>query len=203
VIRTLLAHRGALIRGALAFLLDQQEDIEVIGELEHAFEVVPSVLANRPDVVVLDLDLLGMDALPVACGLHDEKHRCGVLILAERRRSGVLRKVVAREAPRGVGFMVKDGPPSRLVDAVRRVAAGDPYLDAELVVAALHDRNPLTQREVEVLSLAAQGGTVHEIAGKLVLSPGTVRNHVSRILAKTGARTRIEAVRIATDAGWI
>jgi len=203
VIRTLLAHNGGLVRGALAFVLDQQDDIEVVGELEHARDVVPAVLARRPDVVIADFDLLGMDGLPVACGLHLRSYRCRVLILAERRRSSVLSKILATEAPRGVGFLAKDGPPGRLVEAVRRVARGDPFVDAELVVAALHTNNPLTRREVEVLSLAAQGGPVHEIAAKLALSPGTVRNHVSRILAKTGARTRIEAVRIAGDSGWI
>jgi two-component system response regulator DesR len=202
VIRTLLAHNGGLVRGALAFELDQQDDIAVVGELDHADEVVPAVLARRPDVVVADFDLLGVDGLPVACGLH-RPHRCRVLILAERRRSSVLSKVLAAEAPRGVGFLAKDGPPGRLVEAVRRVARGEPYVDAELVVSALHTRNPLTRREVEVLSLAAQGGPVDEIAERLALSPGTVRNHVSRILAKTGARTRIEAVRIAGDSGWI
>jgi len=203
VIKTLLAHNGGLVRGALAFVLEQQDDIKVVGELEHAQDVPSAVLALRPDVVVADFDLLGMDGLPVACGLHLGPYHCRVLILAERRRSSVLSKLLATEAPRGVGFLAKDRPPGRLVEAVRRVARGDPYVDAELVVAALHTNNPLTRREVEVLSLAAQGGPVQEIAAKLALSPGTVRNHVSRILAKTGARTRIEAVRIADDSGWI
>ncbi len=175
----------------------------MVAQLEHAYEVLPAVLSRRPDVVVADFELLGVDGLPLARGLPQWPHHCRVLILAERRRSSVLGKVLAAEAPRGVGFLAKDGPPGRLVEAVRRVARGEPYVDAELVVTALHTRNPLTPREVEVLSLAAQGGPVDEIAAKLALSPGTVRNHVSRIIAKTGARTRIEAVRIAGDSGWI
>lgn len=203
MIRTLLAHNGGLVRGALAFVLEQQGDIEVVAELDRADQVVPTVLERRPDVTVVDLDLLGMDGLPVAFDLHNRLRGCRVLILAERRRSGVLSHVMATEAPKGVGFLTKDGPLARLVDAVRRVARGEPVVDPEMVVAALHTDNPLTRRERQVLSLAAKGGPVDEIAAKLALSPGTVRNHVSRIITKTGARTRIEAVRIACDAGWI
>lgn len=203
MIKTLLAHNGGLVRGALAFVLEQQDDIEVIGELDRGEEVVATILDRRPDVAIVDLDLVGLDELPVVCGLQSRQRQCRVLILAERRRSGVLGRVIATEAPAGVGFLAKDGPLSRLVDAVRQVARGEPVVDPELVVAALHVQNPLTQREVEVLSLAARGGPVDEIASKLSLSPGTVRNHVTRIISKTGARTRIEAVNIAFEAGWI
>jgi two-component system response regulator DesR len=202
VIKTLLGHNGALVRGALAFVLGKEEDIEVLAELDRGEQVVPTMLRRRPDVTVIDLDMLGVDSLPVACALNHSLPRCRMLILAERRQSAALSHVIATKAP-GVGFLAKDGPPYRLVDAVRRVARGDLVLDPELVVAALHSRSPLTQREVEVLAAAARGRPVKEIAARMCLSQGTVRNHVSRIIAKTGARSRIEAVRIASDAGWI
>jgi two-component system response regulator DesR len=108
-----------------------------------------------------------------------------------------------RARSRIVGFLGNDVPPQRVVDGVRRLARGEPVVDAELVVAALNKESPLTARETEVLEIAADGSPVVEIAARVGLSPGTVRNHLSRIAGKTGARTRIEAVRIARDAGWI
>jgi two-component system response regulator DesR len=191
-----------LVRGALAFLLGKEDDIEVLAEVDHGEQVVPVMLARRPDVTIIDLDMIGVEGLPVACALHHRLPRCRMLILVERRQSSVLSHVMATEAP-GVGFLAKDGPADRLAGAVRTVARGDMFIDPELVVAALHTRNPLTLREAQVLACAARGRPVSEIAAKLRLSPGTVRNHVSRIIAKTGARTRVDAVRIATEAGWI
>jgi two-component system response regulator DesR len=202
VIKTLLGHDSGLVRGALAFLLGKEDDIEVLAELDRGEQIVPAVLSRRPDVAIIDLDMIGLDGLPVACALPRRHPRCRVLILAERRQSGVLSHVMATGAS-GVGFLAKDGPADRLAGAVRTVARGDLFLDPELVVAALHSRNPLTPREVQVLTCAARGRPAKEIAAKLRLSPGTVRNHVSHIIAKTGARTRVEAVRIATEAGWI
>lgn len=203
MIRTLLAHDGGLVRGALAFVLQQEGDIEVVAQVDRAEEVAPAALRHRPDIAVVDLDLLGADGLPTACRLHRGLRCCRVLILADRRRSGMYRRAMAAEAPAGIGFLAKDDSPGRLVDAVRKVANRETFVDPMLVVAALDARSPLTAREAEILSLAARGVPVKEIAPKLSLSPGTVRNYVSRIIAKTGARTRIEAVRIALESGWI
>lgn len=202
MIKAMLAQRGGLVRGALAFVLSREADIEVVAEVDRAADVERTARAARPDVSVLDLDLLGVDQLNRAYGLHRSPPRCGVLILIEARRAGLLARDLARQVP-GVGFLCRDGSPDRVVDAVRRVANAEPLTDPQLVVAALCSRNPLTPRERAVLRAVAGGGPVKEVASELGLSPGTVRNHLSRIIAKSGARTRIEAVRMAEEGGWI
>jgi two-component system response regulator DesR len=208
VIRTILAHHGALIRGAIAFVLDIEDDIDVVAEADSYEEILDRALACRPDLVVLDLDLLPHAAgrsSPDPPGLWALRHAlagCQLLVLVEARRSSALGPMLAAQDS-GLGFLAKDGPPERLVAAVRKVACGEPVLDPDLVVSALRTRNPLTPRETQVLSVAASGVPVPEVADRLMLSPGTVRNHLSRVISKIGARTRIEAVKIAQDAGWI
>jgi len=202
LIRTLLAHRGSLFRGALAYVLGAEDDIEVVAETGEYGDLAGAVQVHRPKVTVLDLDLLPLEAVPGLCELGAALPGCGVLVLAEARRSGPLGPVMAGQRS-GLGFLAKDGPPDRLVSAVRSVAGGEPVLDPELVLSVLRTGRLLTRREAEVLQVAAEGVPVQEIAERLVLSTGTVRNHLSRVIGKTGARTRIEAVRIAQDAGWI
>jgi two-component system response regulator DesR len=208
VIRTLLAHEGTLIRGALAFVLGSEPDIEVVAEIGRFDQLVDAVIAYRPDVAVLDLDLLpgspgrSSDDLPGLWALHHTLPGCRMLVLTEPRRSGLIGAMMAHPTV-GLGFLATEGPPERLVAAVRKLASGEPMIDPELVVRALRLRNPLTPRETQVLSVAAEGVPVSEIADRLGLSTGTVRNHLSRVIGKTGARTRIEAVKIAQDAGWI
>lgn len=209
MIRILLAHRGGLVRGALAFVLGAEDDIEVVGQTDRFEDLVDTVLAHHPDVTVLDLDLLPGNpgrwpgGLPCLWALNHTLPGCRVLVLAEARRAAAaLGAMIARPVP-GLGFVATNGPPGRLVAGVRRAAAGEPVVDPELVVHALRTRSPLTPRETQVLCVAAAGTPVGEIAELLQMSPGTVRNHLSRVLGKTGARTRIEAVRIAQDAGWI
>jgi two-component system response regulator DesR len=199
VIRTLLALDGALVRGALAFVLTMQRDIEVVAEVERAEDVAPALRAQRPDVAVTDVTFLGTGVLS---GRNASVEPPPVLVLVDPRRPRVLGDAL-RAPGRRLGFLGNDVAPERLVDAVRRLATGGAVVDAELVVAALSRANPLTRREVEVLEIAAEGWPVLEIASKLSLSPGTVRNHLSRIVGKTGARTRIEAIRIAREEGWI
>lgn len=208
MIRAILAHRGALIRGAIAFVLDSEDDIDVVAEIGSYEEIMDTVLARRPDLAVLDLDLLPDPAgrcsaeLPGLWALHHALAGCHLLVLAEARKAVAFGPMLAAQWP-GLGFLAKDGAPERLVAAVRKVAGGEPVLDPDLVVSALRTRSPLTPREAQVLSVAAEGVPVPEVADRLMLSPGTVRNHLSRVIGKTGARTSIEAVRVAQDAGWI
>jgi len=192
VIRTLVAVDGGLVRGALSFVLSAHPDIDVVGEVGSAEEVLPLVDSHRPDVSVVDLDLIRPDDLPRACAGYEASGRGRVLVLVALRRAIQLGGRMTRHAPQ-VGFLSKDAPPERVVDGVVRLARGETVVDPDLIEAALTGTNPLTLRENEIL----------EIAGKLSLSPGTVRNHLSRILAKTGARTRVDAVRIARESGWI
>lgn len=201
VIRTLLALDGALIRGALAFVLAKQEDIDVVAELGHADDLGTAIRSTRPDVAVICGDLVQPESWrnpdPLAFG-----RQCALLVLVDSRRVAALSAALGSRTS-SVGFLGNDATPEQLVEGVRRLTRGEPVLDPDLVVAALTRTSPLTSRELEVLSIAAQGWPVAEIAAKLDLSPGTVRNHLSRITGKAGARTRIEAVRIAREAGWI
>jgi two-component system response regulator DesR len=200
LIRTLLALDGALVRGALAFVLTTQDDIDVVIELDRSEEIGPAMLSVRPDVAVVDLGLFGAET-STGCGATGE-HRCPVLVLADPRRSRALTDAL-RGQTRTIGFLGHDVDPQRVVDGVRLLFRGEPVVDADLVVAALSTENPLTVREAEILEVAAEGCPVTEIAAKLGLAAGTVRNHLSRIAGKAGARTRIEAVRIARESGWI
>lgn len=204
MIRVLLGQRGTLFRDALAVVLSAEPDLEVVAELARADDVIPVAVHKRPHVAVLDALLPGevavSDLCPVLCSTLPD---CGVLIVLDRHASPGLSRSLARLAPR-VGFIGIETPPGDLIEGVRQLARGEPVLDAELAVAALTaGENPLTERECEVLRLAVDGAPPKEIAQVLYLSAGTVRNYLSRILAKTGARTRIEAIRIARDAGWI
>jgi two-component system, NarL family, response regulator DesR len=203
LIRVALAKGGALTRSAMVALLRQEEDIDVVAEAGHGAEALVVVGRHRPDVVVLDADLPATDWRSLCPELCRMAPGCQVLMLIDARRSGPMAQTFPSWAPR-VGFVVNEAPPGRLVDAIRRMAGGEQFLDPELAVAALvAPDNPFTARELEVLRLAAEGAPVNEIASELCLALGTVRNHWSRIVTKTGARTRIEAIRIAQEAGWL
>lgn len=200
MIRTLVALHGALVRGALAFVLTTDGDIEVVAEVDRADDLGPALRAWRPHVAVVDVDLLETGLL---CRRGDlSEPPCPMLVLVDPRRPRVISDALRVPGQR-VGFLGSDVAPERLIEAVRRLAQGGSVVDGNLVVAALNRANPLTPREIEVLEIAAEGWPVAEIASKLSLSPGTVRNHLSRIVGKAGARTRIEAVRIAREEGWI
>lgn len=190
-----------MVRGALVALLSYEEDIEVVAELERGDEIVPTALAQQPDVAVIDIDLPGVDGLTAAQELREKLPECRTLILTSLGRPGNLRRALAARAQ---GFLMKDAPPAYLADGIRRVARGERVVDTELAVAALDTaENPLTPREVDVLRIAAEGASVQEIASRLFLSAGTVRNYLSVIINKTGARNRIDAIRMARDAGWL
>lgn len=193
MIRTLLILDGALVRGALAFVLSAQDDIDVVGEGDTGDDATALIRSLRPDVVVTDLGVMA--------GPH-RRFACPALVLASQQQA---RRLVAavRQQAQPCGFLGDHVAPQRVVDGVRRLARGEPVADARLAVAALNRSNPLTERETEILEIAATGSPAKDIAARLHLSPGTVRNYLSRVVAKVGARTRIEAVRIAQEAGWI
>ncbi|HYY11721.1 MAG TPA: response regulator transcription factor [Kineosporiaceae bacterium] len=201
MIRLLLADDQALVRGALATLLGLETDLEVVAEVGRGDEVVAAARAARPDVALLDVEMPGLDGIAATAALRAALPSCRVLVVTTFGRPGYLRR--ALEAGAG-GFVVKDTPARQLADAVRRVHAGlrvvDPALAAESLAAG---PSPLTSRETDVLRAARDGGTVADLAAALHLSEGTVRNHLSAAIGKTGARTRAEAVRLAAEAGWL
>jgi two-component system response regulator DesR len=200
-IRLLIADDQALVRGALAALLDLEPDLEVVAEVGRGDEVVESARTTKPDVALLDVEMPGLDGIEAAAALRAAVPGVRVLMVTTFGRPGYLRRAMEAGA---AGFVVKDTPAAQLADAVRRVHQGlrvvDPSLAAETLVAGT---SPLTARESDVLRSAREGGTVADIARELHLSEGTVRNHLSAAIGKTGARTRAEAARIAVDNGWL
>jgi two-component system response regulator DesR len=200
-IRLLLADDQALVRGALSALLGLEPDLEVVAEVGSGDEVVAAVLAHHPDVALLDVEMPGMDGITATAELRKVAPDTRVLIVTTFGRPGYLRRALQAGAS---GFVVKDTPAAQLADAVRRVHAGlrvvDPALATDSLVAG---ESPLTARETEVLQAARDGSSVAAIAAKLFLSEGTVRNHLSSAIGKTGATNRAEAVITAEGNGWL
>ncbi len=200
-IRILLADDQALVRSALAALLELEDDFTVVAQVGRGDEVVDAARASSPDVALLDIEMPGIDGLAAAAALGQEVPGCRVLILTTFGRPGYLRRAMESGA---LGFVVKDAPAEQLADAVRRVAAGERVVDPALAAATLAGGpSPLTGRERDVLVAARGGSTVADIAGALFLSEGTVRNYLSAAIAKVGVRNRTEAVRVADDRGWL
>jgi two-component system response regulator DesR len=201
MIRVLLAEDQSMVREALATLLGLEHDIEVVAQVGRGDEVVAAALGSRPDVALLDIEMPGEDGLTAAAALRKALPTCRTLILTTFGRPGDLRRAMDEGAS---GFLVKDAPASQLAAAIRRAAAGQRMVDPGLAAAALAEgASPLSEREREVLTAAAGGATVADIAGRLYLSEGTVRNHLSAAIRKTGARNRAEAARIAEAKGWL
>jgi two-component system response regulator DesR len=201
VIRILLADDQTLVRTALAALLSLEPDFQVVAEVGRGDEVVAAARAHQPDVAMLDIEMPGLDGLAAAAALRVEMPTCRVLICTTFGRPGYLRRAMEAGA---LGFIVKDAPGEQLADALRRVAAGQRVVDPALAAATLAGGlSPLTARERDVLVAARDGATISDIAGKLFLGEGTVRNYLSSAIAKVGVRNRIEAVRVADDRGWL
>jgi two-component system response regulator DesR len=200
-IRLLLADDQALVRGALSALLSLEADLEVVAEVGDGDAVLPAVLSCHPDVALLDVEMPGLDGISATAEVRAAAPGTRVLIVTTFGRPGYLRRALQAGAS---GFVVKDTPAAQLADAVRRVHAGlrvvDPALATDSLVAG---ESPLTPRETEVLRAARDGSSVAAIARKLFLSEGTVRNHLSSAIGKTGASNRAEAVITADGNGWL
>ena len=201
MIRVLLAEDQAMVRGALAALLRLEEDIEVVAEVARGDEVLPAALKTQPDMALLDIEMPGGGGLGAAQALHERLPSCRIMILTTFGRSGYLRQAMESGA---VGFLLKDAPAAELGTAIRRVMAGERVVDPDLALTALSDGdNPLTRREREVLTASLDGASIAEIAARLVLSEGTVRNHLSTAIQKLNVQNRMEAARLAQDKGWL
>src|SRR5918999_2094669 len=199
-IRTLIAEDMHLMRRGLVALLSSESDIDVIAEVERGDRVVPVALSRVPDVAIIDSDLPGMDGFSAARQLAERLPGCRTLMMAEQPRVGDVRRVVASRA---YGLVPKETPAMSIANAIRKVANGQRVVDPDLAFAALDAENPLSPRETEVLHLTALGSPPDEVAEKLCLTVGTVRNYLSRIIQKLGARNRVDAIRIAHEEGWI
>jgi len=201
VIRLLLADEQALVRGALAALLDLEADLQVVAEVGRGDEVVDAAVREQADVALMDVEMPGLDGIAATAALRQALPSCRVLVVTTFGRPGYLRRAVEAGAS---GFVVKDTPARQLALAVRRVHAGLRVLDPALAEESLvSGASPLTARETEVLRAARGGDTVSDLAAVLHLSEGTVRNYLSAAIGKTGARNRAEAVKLAEDRGWL
>lgn len=200
MIRMLVAESVALIRTGLVALLRGELDCEIVAELDRAELVVSASLASQPDVAIIDEKIAGSEfrlVKEVRCAVPG----CASVVMAYSHSPGRLREAVAAGAD---GFIGKESSSDKIAEAVGRVAAGGKALDPDLAFSALSvTASPLTAREIDVLRLASEGATDLEIASKLYLSVGTVRNYISRAIGKTGARTRVDAIRKAESAGWL
>ena len=201
MIRILLADDQALVRGALAALLDLEADIEVVAQVGRGDEVLAAARSSAAQVCLLDIEMPGLNGLEAAERLRAELPEVRSLIVTTFGRPGYVRRALDAGA---AGFLVKDTPARELADAVRRVHAGLRVVDPALATESLMSGpSPLTAREAEILLLALDGSPVAVIAARAHLSVGTVRNHLSAAIGKTGASTRAEAARLAQSNGWI
>jgi two-component system, NarL family, response regulator DesR len=201
MIKVLIAEDMHLIRGAIAALLGLEKDMEVVAELDRGDLIVATALKTEPDVAVLDIGLPGLDGLTAAERLHEELPECRVVILTGMSQPGNLLRALKVHVR---GFIPKDAPARTLADGIRRVAAGERVIDPGMVAAALETgASPLTAREADVLRAAERGLSTDGIGLRLSLASTTVRNYLSNAIAKTGGRNRLDAIRIARDAGWL
>lgn len=197
MIQILIAEPVTLTREGLVALLSREEDIELVATVEHGGRVVPAARATRPDVALLAAAFGDRDGIALAQMVSATVPECGCAVLSTGWRPGDLHRA---EAAGVRGFLTCDSPAEFLTEAVRHLAAGKKVHDPRLSFSA---RCPLTNREAEALRAASRGSTTAEIANVLCLTEGTVRNYLSRAIAKTGARNRVGAIRIAAESGWL
>ncbi|TWD73157.1 LuxR family two component transcriptional regulator [Kribbella amoyensis] len=201
MIRVLLAEDDELIRTALAALLEREPDIEVVATASDGRQAVDRALSYRPDVAIVDLQMPVLDGIEVITELARVLPGCAGVILTGHGRPHLLRRALTSGAR---GFLAKGAPGTALADVVRRVGEGQRYVDPVLAADALTEpASPLTPREAEILTVAGADRPIREVARKVFLSPGTVRNHLAAITRKLDATSRAEAYRAARDNGWI
>ena len=200
MIRVLLLEDGQWSRGGLATLLAREEGIVIVGNADIESSIAPLATRLVPHVVVVNTDYMVSQILPIVAELKAAQPNCSVIVLCDPTKRGAL---PPRRRARRISYLVKDSSVPTLAAAIRQVARGERVVDPRLAVAAINTEKAVSTREWEVLGLAAQGETVADIARRLYLSLGTVRNHISSVISKTGARNRLDAIRIARKDGWL
>ena len=200
MIRVLIAEDQAMVLGALAALLEIEHDLEVVGRAPNGRVALDLARTTRPDVIVTDIEMPEMTGLELARAAKAEGVTARVVILTTFARPGYLRRALDAGAS---AYLLKDAPADQLADAIRRVHAGSRVIDPALAAEAWSDADPLTDRERQVLRLAADGLSSPDIAATLSLTEGTVRNYLSEAINKLGARNRVEAANLARAKGWL
>ncbi|MFB9325883.1 response regulator transcription factor [Paenibacillus aurantiacus] len=198
--RVIIAEDQAMLRGALSALLDMEDDIEVVGQAANGEQALALVAEERPDICLLDIEMPLMSGLDVAERLKAEQSSCRVVILTTFSRAGYFQRAIRAGAK---GFLLKDSPIEELAAALRSVYEGGRAVSPELALTFWEAENPLTEREREVLKLAAEGLSAGDIAKRLYLTAGTVRNYLSEAIQKLEAKNRIDAIGIAEKNGWL
>lgn len=199
-IRVVLAEDQVMFLGALAALLDIEDDLIVVGQARNGKEALDAIMQEKPDILITDIEMPEMSGLELTAELKRRKIPTRTIILTTFPRTGYMRRALESGAS---GYLLKDRPARELADAVRRVNMGLRVIDPELAVEAWFENDPLTDRERQTLSLASQGLPSATIAKQLGISEGTVRNHLSEAIQKLGASNRIDAARIARNKGWL
>ncbi len=200
MIRVLVAEDQTMILGALAAMLDMEDDIEVVARATNGRDALRLAQEEQPDVVVTDIEMPGMTGLEFAVALKEKQHPARVIMVTTFARPGYLRRALNAGVK---GYLLKDAPAQQLAAAIRTVHRGGKVIAPELATAAWDSEDPLNDRERQVLRLAGEGHTSGAIARELVLSEGTVRNYLSEAIGKLDASNRIEAARIARQKGWL
>lgn len=201
MISVVLADDQALVRGAIAALLELEGDIEVVAQASNGRELLDAVQTHHPQVTVVDIEMPDLDGIAATKAITETTADTKTLILTTFGRPGYLKRALSAGAK---GFMVKETPAEELAAAVRRIASGGTAVDQKLATESLFEGdNPLTEREIEVLKIAEKGLKVQEIAARVYLSPGTVRNYLSSAISKTHADTSAGAARKARELGWL
>ena len=199
-IRVVIAEDQGMVLGALAALLEIEDDISVVGQAHDGREALKLTLQHKPDLLLTDIEMPKMTGLELAAELKRQGAATRVIILTTFARAGYLRRAMEAGA---AGYLLKDSPAAALANAIRRVHSGLRVIDPELATEAWTEADPLSDRERQVLRQAAEGATSAEIAASLRLSEGTVRNYLSEVMSKLGAHNRVEAARIARMKGWL
>ncbi len=199
-IRIVIAEDQAMVLGALAALIELEPDMRVVAQVRDGQQALAATLEHQPEVLITDIEMPLMSGLDLARELQNRRVKAKVIVLTTFARPGYLKRALDAGAR---AYMLKESPSRELAAAIRRVHAGEQVVNSRLAADALAERDPLTDREREILQLSEGGASSGEIAVLLQLSKGTVRNHLSQAIAKLSARTRVEAARIAKGKGWL
>lgn len=199
MIRIVIAEDQRMMLGALGSLLDLEDDLEVVGKATNGEEALKLVQLHEPDICIMDIEMPIKSGLDVAEELKESDSNCKVIILTTFARSGYFQRAIKAGVS---GYLLKDSPSEELASTIRSVMKGQRIYAPELIETAYSEENPLTNREKEVLELVADGRNTHEIADKLKIKTGTVRNYISGILDKLEVKNRIEAITRSKEKGW-
>ncbi|WP_310652011.1 response regulator transcription factor [Lactobacillus jensenii] len=199
--RLYLAEDQELLNSALKMLLDLEDDFEVVGTSLTGEDVAKQIMDLKVDVALLDIEMPKQSGLEIAKELRQQNYPGKIIILTTFARANYFKEALAQKVD---GYLLRDSPSDSLVKAIRAILEGNTVFDPKLVSGVLNEvDNPLTKRELEILKMLEQVATTKELAQRLFLSEGTVRNYISSILSKTGTASRLEALNLARDKGWI